>query len=78
MINQILTEIDGVGPAKMVFIIGATNRPDILDSSVTRPGERRAHFSLVWPRAVVMGISRRYSVARHIRVYSPQQFVWVD
>lgn len=39
VINQILTEIDGVGPAKMVFIIGATNRPDILDSSVTRPGE---------------------------------------
>ncbi|CAM9711766.1 unnamed protein product [Scytosiphon promiscuus] len=38
VINQILTEIDGVGPAKMVFIIGATNRPDILDSSVTRPG----------------------------------------
>lgn len=40
VINQILTEIDGVGPAKMVFIIGATNRPDILDSSVTRPGSR--------------------------------------
>lgn len=39
VINQILTEIDGVGPSKMVFIIGATNRPDILDSSVTRPGE---------------------------------------
>ena len=38
VINQILTEIDGVGDAKMVFIIGATNRPDILDSSVTRPG----------------------------------------
>eukprot|EP00903_Cladosiphon_okamuranus_P016238 g14980.t1 len=38
VINQILTEIDGVGPSKMVFIIGATNRPDILDSSVTRPG----------------------------------------
>jgi transitional endoplasmic reticulum ATPase len=38
VINQILTEIDGVGARKSVFIIGATNRPDILDSAVTRPG----------------------------------------
>ena len=38
VINQILTEIDGVGARKSVFVIGATNRPDILDSAVTRPG----------------------------------------
>jgi transitional endoplasmic reticulum ATPase len=38
VINQILTEIDGVGARKSVFIIGATNRPDILDNAVTRPG----------------------------------------
>jgi len=38
VINQILTEIDGVGARKNVFVIGATNRPDILDNAVTRPG----------------------------------------
>mmetsp|Transcript_3767 Transcript_3767/g.4862 ORF Transcript_3767/g.4862 Transcript_3767/m.4862 type:complete len:881 (-) Transcript_3767:325-2967(-) len=38
VINQILTEIDGVGARKAVFIIGATNRPDILDNAITRPG----------------------------------------
>ena len=38
VINSILTEIDGVESTRSVFIIGATNRPDILDSSVTRPG----------------------------------------
>jgi transitional endoplasmic reticulum ATPase len=38
VINQILTEIDGVGSKKSVFVIGATNRPDILDNAVTRPG----------------------------------------
>eukprot|EP01040_Poterioochromonas_malhamensis_P004694 gene4693-5030_t len=38
VINQILTEIDGVGARKSVFVIGATNRPDILDKAVTRPG----------------------------------------
>merc|ERR1712176_1096861 len=36
--NQILTEIDGVGARKNVFVIGATNRPDILDPAVIRPG----------------------------------------
>lgn len=38
VINQILTEIDGVGAKKSIFVIGATNRPDILDNAVTRPG----------------------------------------
>ena len=38
IVNQILTEIDGVGSKKSVFIIAATNRPDMLDSAVMRPG----------------------------------------
>jgi len=38
VINQILTEMDGVGEKKNVFIIGATNRPDIIDGAIMRPG----------------------------------------
>merc|ERR1719181_407346 len=38
VINQILTEIDGVGSKKNVFVIGATNRPDIIDPALMRPG----------------------------------------
>merc|ERR1719163_1161515 len=38
VINQILTEMDGVGSKKQVYIVGATNRPDILDPAITRPG----------------------------------------
>eukprot|EP00696_Hemimastix_kukwesjijk_P008821 gnl/Hemi2/21147_TR7010_c0_g1_i1.p1 gnl/Hemi2/21147_TR7010_c0_g1~~gnl/Hemi2/21147_TR7010_c0_g1_i1.p1 ORF type:complete len:790 (-),score=344.96 gnl/Hemi2/21147_TR7010_c0_g1_i1:268-2637(-) len=38
VINQLLTEMDGMGAKKNVFIIGATNRPDIIDSAVMRPG----------------------------------------
>merc|ERR1712130_915244 len=38
VINQILTEMDGMGKKKNVFIIGATNRPDIIDPAVMRPG----------------------------------------
>jgi len=38
VINQILTEMDGIGAKKNVFIIGATNRPDIIDPAIMRPG----------------------------------------
>ena len=38
VINQLLTEIDGVGAKKNVFVIGATNRPDIIDAALMRPG----------------------------------------
>merc|ERR1719261_1528276 len=38
VINQILTEMDGMSSKKQVFIIGATNRPDIIDPAITRPG----------------------------------------
>lgn len=38
VMNQLLTEIDGVGTKKNLFFIGATNRPDILDEALLRPG----------------------------------------
>merc|ERR1719331_144441 len=38
VMNQLLTEMDGMGGKKNVFIIGATNRPDIIDTALMRPG----------------------------------------
>jgi len=38
VLNQLLTEMDGMGSKKTVFIIGATNRPDIIDPALLRPG----------------------------------------
>ena len=38
IVNQILTEVDGVGSKGSVFIIAATNRPDMLDPALSRPG----------------------------------------
>ncbi|ELT95504.1 hypothetical protein CAPTEDRAFT_161400, partial [Capitella teleta] len=38
VINQLLTEMDGMTSKKNVFIIGATNRPDIIDPAILRPG----------------------------------------
>jgi len=38
VINQILTEMDGVGAKKNLFVVGATNRPELLDKAIMRPG----------------------------------------
>ena len=38
VINQLLIEMDGIGVKKNVFIVGETNRPDILDEALLTPG----------------------------------------
>jgi len=46
-LNQILTEMDGFDSATGVIVIAATNRPDVLDSALLRPGrfDRRVTVS---------------------------------
>jgi cell division protease FtsH len=46
-LNQILTEMDGFDSATDVIVIGATNRPDVLDQALLRPGrfDRRVTVS---------------------------------
>ncbi|KAI8894921.1 peroxisome assembly factor 2, partial [Globomyces pollinis-pini] len=38
IVSQLLSELDGMGSSSDIFVIGATNRPDLLDSSLLRPG----------------------------------------
>eukprot|EP00755_Sulcionema_specki_P024838 Sspe_Gene.15349::Locus_5344_Transcript_1_2_Confidence_0.800_Length_3013::g.15349::m.15349/K13339/PEX6, PXAAA1; peroxin-6 len=50
IVAQLLAEVDGLGgPDKFVFVIGATNRPDLLDQSLLRPGR--------FDRCVYLGVS---------------------
>ena len=37
-LNQLLAEMDGFDPSKGIIILGATNRPEILDKALLRPG----------------------------------------
>jgi cell division protease FtsH len=37
-LNQILTEMDGFEPGTNVIVLGATNRPEVLDQALLRPG----------------------------------------
>jgi ribosome biogenesis ATPase len=38
IVNQLLTELDGLEGRRQVYILAATNRPDLLDPALTRPG----------------------------------------
>merc|ERR1712159_917851 len=38
VMNQLLTEMDGINPGKQIFVVGATNRLDIIDPALKRPG----------------------------------------
>ncbi|PLW43121.1 hypothetical protein PCANC_14394 [Puccinia coronata f. sp. avenae] len=38
VVNTLLTELDGLEPRKQIYVIGATNRPDVMDPAMVRPG----------------------------------------
>lgn len=49
-LNQILSEMDGFEPNQSVVIIAATNRPDVLDPALTRPGRFDRQITLEFPQ----------------------------
>jgi cell division protease FtsH len=48
-LNQILAELDGFGGREAVVVLAATNRPDVLDPALLRPGRFDRHVTLNLP-----------------------------
>ncbi len=48
-LNQILSEMDGFTPTESVIVLAATNRPDVLDSALLRPGRFDRHVTVDRP-----------------------------
>lgn len=62
-LNQILVEMDGFTPTDNVIVIGASNRPDLLDPALVRPGR--------FDRRVVLGLpeleERKAIISLHMK-----------
>jgi cell division protease FtsH len=62
-LNQILSEMDGFQPNESVIVLAATNRPDILDPALLRPGRFDRHVTVDRPthkgRAAIFGVHVR-------------------
>ncbi|NQU66115.1 MAG: ATP-dependent metallopeptidase FtsH/Yme1/Tma family protein [SAR324 cluster bacterium] len=59
-LNQLLVEMDGFNGNEGVIVIAATNRPDVLDSALTRPG--RFDRQVIVPRPDMIGRQKILSI----------------
>lgn len=65
-LNQLLTEMDGFGSNEGIIIIAATNRPDVLDPALLRPGrfDRQVTVNLpdVKEREAILGVHAKNKI----------------
>ncbi|EXJ86398.1 AFG3 family protein [Capronia epimyces CBS 606.96] len=76
-LNQILTEMDGFNTSEQVVVLAGTNRPDVLDKALMRPGRFDRHIAIDRPtmdgrkqifqvhlRKIVTNVDREYLTGR--------------
>lgn len=68
-LNQLLTEMDGFGANEGIIIIAATNRPDVLDPALLRPGRFDRQVTVNLPD--VKGREEILAVHARNKVFSP-------
>ena len=73
-LNQILTELDGFAAREAVVVLTATNRPDVLDPALLRPGRFDRHVTLSLPDKV----ARRAILDVHVKDLPMHQDVDLD
>lgn len=71
VLNQLLTEMDGAGGKKNLFFIGATNRPEILDEALIRPGRLDQLIYIPLPDqiarlGIIKAVLRKSPVAQNV------------
>ena len=67
IVSQLLAELDGLHSGNDVFIIGATNRPDLIDPGLLRPGRLDRMIYLSAPdkedqRRIFLALTRKYDL----------------
>ena len=64
--NTLLTELDGLGDRNGVFVIAATNRPDMIDPAMLRPGRLDKPLFVCLPV-----VDERYEILRTLAKHTP-------
>ncbi|ELR23296.1 Peroxin 6 (Pex6), putative [Acanthamoeba castellanii str. Neff] len=74
IVSQLLTELDGIHKSADVFVIGATNRPDLLEPALLRPGrfDRLLYLGVPEDHAqqlhIVKALTRKFRLAPSVRL----------
>jgi peroxin-6 len=68
IVSQLLAELDGLQKSAELFVIGATNRPDLIDPALLRPGR--------FDRLVYLGISEDHESQLKVVKALTRKYVW--
>lgn len=66
VVNTFLTELDGVGDRQGIYVVAATNRPDMIDSAMLRPGRLDKQLMVELPSS-----DERYSILKTVTRSTP-------